>query len=774
MTPAEIDRLETAIDDAVAAGDIQRAQALVQGYQSAAANRPRFDPLVRTPWFRSNYLAAQVALAASQLQQALGCLTPLLPRIDRLPEVLAARVRLLAAEATARLQRPAEARGFLAEVSGVLLEGQPLLLLRALRIRHWLGDVEQLTVELARCYLALEGRGDSANRALLLCEEGRAWDRAGNLTRADQCWQQAEQLCTGARPSRQGPDPIYADVLLQQGRLDHLRGHLASALGRFEAALRHAVPGAQALEVRLRQLLVRLDLNQWQQVRSVARPLLDAHPLDGLAEELCPLAAMVRSLLDGEAPAVASDELRAYQAAAAGDVSAARSLYAAALAASPSPERRARLALSLGLLGLNHTNREEARSWLRQAEELARSRDLPEVLARVLLVSGQLAAEEEGEEFARRLFEEALVITEVQAGQLAGVVEGLPYRQQRGSVLRFLLRAACRRGDAVAVFRYQEQERGRLLLGLLQAAAPGADHVPLFHRPEAAELRREIAACQQELRADRPSSTADERRRSLLRKREELLLRQDQLFEEFLRDRDRRGSFVLPPLPELADLQRTLPPGTLYVAPSLVEGELYILATTYKGPAVVFRGEKTNAPSWTGASTTSAGERSARPCLGPSKRAGPDRAGCCGRRTVLCTACRSTPSAGTAATLSRITRCCGPSAAPLTSTRPPPAGSGAARSVRRSWFRRARPSCRGRGGKRKGWPRPSSGAGACRPAPRSADLCVPGWRGPGRSISPATRSSTAVVPCPPACDCPRGRRSTRWNGWTSPSQACRW
>jgi tetratricopeptide (TPR) repeat protein len=464
--------------------------------------------------------------------------------------------------------------------------------LQALRIRLWLGEVDGLSAELTRCARSLEQEGETANRALLLCEEGCAWDRAGDLARARACWQQAERLCEeGGHSPRTGVAPIHADVLLQLGRLDHLRGHLASALGRYDQALRLAAQGAQTLEVQLRRLLVRLDLNQWDQARSEAESLLGASAPDQLAEEVRPLAEMVRGLLDGSTPPGASTELRAFQAAARGDVAAARSLYAEALAATPSPERQARLALSLGLLALNHTDWDDARSWLRQAEGLARSLDLPEVLARTLLVRGQMAAEQEGDDdLARRLFEEVLLVTEVQAGQFTGVLEALPYRQQRGSVLRYLLRSAGRRGDAASFFRYQERERGRLLLGLLETAPPGTGRAPLSDRPDVAGLGRDIAACEGELLAARRDSEGGERRRALLRHREELLLRRDRLFEDFLRDRGRRPSPVLPALPELVDLQRALPRGTLYVAPALVEDELYVLAVTRDGTAQVFRG----------------------------------------------------------------------------------------------------------------------------------------------------------------------------------------
>jgi hypothetical protein len=498
---------------------------------------------------------------------------------DRLPAELAARVRLLAAEALARLRRGPEARPYLDRVPASLLADIPLLHLRALRIRLWLGEVRNLAGELDRCDRALEQSGDAANRALLGCEEGRAWDREGDLSRAQECWLRAERLTS---PARRGPDPIRADVLLQLGRLDHLRGHLGPALQRYGAALACACPGPQVLEVRLRSLLVRLDFNQKDQVHAAAEEMLGGRVLEALPEELRPLAGMVRGLLDGAPPADASDEQRAYHAAAAGDGAAARALYHRALADTPSPERRARLALALGMLGQGEPS--EARAWLRQAEDLARSLDLPEVLARALQVRGQQAEQAGDEPLARQLFEEVALVTEVQARQLPPL-DGIPYREQRGSVLRHLLRSACRRGDAARVFHYQELERGRLLLDLLHTEAPRAGRIPLALRPDLADLERQIAACEEEL-AQLPA----DRRRDLLRQAEKLRLERDRCFEEYLRDRRRPGSAVLPTVPDLEGLRRVLPPGVLYAAPSLLEDELYLLVASRAGPAEVLRG----------------------------------------------------------------------------------------------------------------------------------------------------------------------------------------
>jgi hypothetical protein len=584
MTNAEAVLAEQAIDEALAAGNLLRATALADDFCRATAAQPEAVP-ARSLAFRAAYFAGQVDLAAGRLQHALGHLLPLLNEVNRLPVELAARLRLLVAEAQARLHRDVEARAVLKQVSPLLLKTNSLLHLRALRVRLWLGEVEQLAEELTRCGQALEQEGDTTNCALLACEEGRAWDREGELIRAAQCWQQSDRLLAASPLAR---DAIRADVLMQLARLDHLRGHLPSALDRYVAAERYALPGAQALELQLRRLLVRLDLNQWDQVRLEANDLLTGLEQDQISEEVRPLVEMVRSLLDGSPSAGASDELQAYLAAIRGDEVAARAMYLHAFANNRSSERRARLALALGLLALAHHDPHEARSWLGQAEGLARSLELPEVLVRTLHARGQMASEQEGDdELARQYFEEAVLVAEIQASRIANVIDAHAYRQQRASVLRYLLRSACHRRDADRVFQYQELERGRFLLDLLYAPSEKTTNLSLFERPDIAELTNGLAICDQELSAVAEDFSRGVPRRELLRRREELQLRRDRLFEEFLRDHGRRGDAVLPVLPSLEDLQRTLLAETLYVAPTLVDDELYLLVAAREGPSRV-------------------------------------------------------------------------------------------------------------------------------------------------------------------------------------------
>jgi hypothetical protein len=586
MTPAEAHRYETDIDAALDREEFDRAEALAVRYQAAAGRLDAMDDLPRSPGFRAAYLAGQVALAAGRLGLAVDRLMPLLALADRLPDALAGRVRLFAAEALARLKRAGEAQALLDLVPGSLLRQQPLLNLRALRIRLWLGEVQRLGDDLARCKRTLEERGETANLTLLVCEEGRAWEALGETAKARRCWQESERL---GRALDTGS--IRADVLLQMARQDHFQGHLGSALNRYDLALACAAEGAQTLELHLRRLLVLLDVNQWDQARAVAELLLQDQSPEQFPEELRPLMALIRSLLFGDGAEEENGELQGYQAAHRSDLTEARSRYREALASAHSPERQARLALALGLLACAHGDRADAQAWLLQAEERARSLDMPEVLGRTLRARGEMAAEQDGDDDqARALWEEAAQLAEEQAGQFAHASDAAAYRGERGSVVRHLLRSACRRGDPAGVFRYQELERGRLLLDLLGTAAPRSGRSAFFHSPDLTDLENQIAACDQDLQSLPPLPETRDRQRAALRRREALQQRRDRLLEDFLRDRSRRESAVLPPLPELADLQQALPAGTLYVAPVVVEEELYFLVVSKAEPARVLRG----------------------------------------------------------------------------------------------------------------------------------------------------------------------------------------
>jgi hypothetical protein len=267
-----------------------------------------------------------------------------------------------------------------------------------------------------------------------------------------------------------------------------------------------------------------------------------------------------------------------------GDVALARDLYLRAVDETHAPARRARLALALGMLALAARDGPEAKRWLAQAESLAEKENLPEVLWRTLQAQGELAAEWEGdEERAHALFEKAVLLSEAQARKLIHRTDAVMHGLRRGAVLRKLLRAACRRGDAAAVFRNQELERGRFLLDLWRAA-PVKGGRPGSSDDRLAELDRRITALDGEV--DLAGSQPPD---ALLQHREELLLQRDRLFDAWLRDRS-RTSTALPSLPDLAELERAVKPGTVYIAPALIEDEWYLLVCRSGGPAQVVRG----------------------------------------------------------------------------------------------------------------------------------------------------------------------------------------
>ncbi len=561
-------RLEADIDQALEHGDMDRAEDLARQYVSAAPG-PGND--AASPGFRARYLSARVALEAGRLEEAARRLGALVPLPNDLPEPLACRLWLMSAEALARLRRLPQARGHLvrAQYHAAALAAQPTLKLRELRIRLWLGERDTLAGELAALRAALETRRDWANLALLLCEEGRAHDAAGDLARAEACWRQGLALPCGA-----GPDAVRADLLVQVGRLEHLHGRLQPALDRYdEAAARAAVP-AQAQEARLRRILVLLELNQPGQARAELERLLPAG-CETIAEEVRPLAGMVAALVHGGQ--AQQRQARAFAAARRGDWEEARELYRQELNEAAGPVRQARLGLALGMLALAAGDRAEARRRLDQAIDQARRLGLPEVLAGALQARGQLAAEaDRDDETARRLYEEAVLVSEKQARTLRHRTDALAHGLRRGDVLRRLVLAACRRQDAPAVFRYQELERGRLLLELWRAA-PGRSSRQLGDHPALAPVEQQLLAVEAEVARGAPEE--------VLARRDGLLLQRDRLLDEHLRDRSRADAAVLPVLPELAELERALPASSLYVAPVLAREELHLLVCGAGRPA---------------------------------------------------------------------------------------------------------------------------------------------------------------------------------------------
>src|SRR5215471_896486 len=107
-------RFEDEIEAALSASDFDRAEKLATRYQAAAKSEAADKDLAASPWFRAQYLAAQVSLAAGRLVQVFERLEPLLPLTADLPPALACRLCLMSAEALARLKRIPEARAYLA------------------------------------------------------------------------------------------------------------------------------------------------------------------------------------------------------------------------------------------------------------------------------------------------------------------------------------------------------------------------------------------------------------------------------------------------------------------------------------------------------------------------------------------------------------------------------------------------------------------------------------------------------------------------------------
>src|SRR5215831_4882335 len=85
-------RFEDEIEAALSASDFDRAEKLATRYQAAAKSEAPGKDLAASPWFRAQYLAAQVSLAAGRLVQGFERLEPLLPLTADLPPALACRL----------------------------------------------------------------------------------------------------------------------------------------------------------------------------------------------------------------------------------------------------------------------------------------------------------------------------------------------------------------------------------------------------------------------------------------------------------------------------------------------------------------------------------------------------------------------------------------------------------------------------------------------------------------------------------------------------------
>src|SRR5579859_5282726 len=96
--PVELDtagNLESAIDQAMAQGELDRAEMLAQEYRAAAAGDSAAG---LSPRFRSCYLSARVAFAAGRIEMARERLSELLPLPVEIPTTLACRIELMFAE----------------------------------------------------------------------------------------------------------------------------------------------------------------------------------------------------------------------------------------------------------------------------------------------------------------------------------------------------------------------------------------------------------------------------------------------------------------------------------------------------------------------------------------------------------------------------------------------------------------------------------------------------------------------------------------------------
>ncbi len=152
--------------------------------------------------------------------------------------------------------------------------------------------------------------------------------------------------------------PILADLFIQLGRLEHLRGRLQPALDRYHQTIEYTAHSpAHLMNIQLHILLVLVEMNQLDQARAGSHELMaphdQAHPLhrvSSLPEELRDLADLIGGLLD-ICPLWPSDgEPAAWQALHRHDIVTACRLYGRSLQSARSGVRQARLALALGML----------------------------------------------------------------------------------------------------------------------------------------------------------------------------------------------------------------------------------------------------------------------------------------------------------------------------------------------------------------------------------------------------------------------------------------
>jgi tetratricopeptide (TPR) repeat protein len=267
------DEREKQIAAALARHDLPLALDLARQYRSSAGVPPGRD-LAASTWFRARYLGAQAALASSLLGEAWECLRPLLACTTGLLPGLVRHLHLMAAEALARLHRTSDAAEQVQHFIRLrqTIESDPSLWLRQMRVQLCLKEVRLLEDDLRRCRQALNAAWQYDNLILLWTEEGRAWDDEDDLDRALACWEQVARLmerANGKPVANASGSVVGTDLLMQLGRLEHLRGNLQAALDRYHEAMKHAALScAHQMNIQLRLLLVLVELNQLDQARA--------------------------------------------------------------------------------------------------------------------------------------------------------------------------------------------------------------------------------------------------------------------------------------------------------------------------------------------------------------------------------------------------------------------------------------------------------------------------------------------------------------------------
>jgi tetratricopeptide (TPR) repeat protein len=572
----ELDRLEQAIDDRTRSGRLREAKELSKHYMSLAGEQAVPDGGLLSRVFRANYLAAQVYLAAGELEVAWELLEQLSVPSTTESNPIAKRVLLLRAECLQRLGRRTECLQELQAAGRIRVGRDPLIELRELRIRLWLGEVSQLTAELRSCRRALAERHDIANVTLLWCEEGKAWEIAGDHKRAMLAWKNAEQHFAGGTYGGQ----IFADVFVQLGRFRHLEGHLQQASDYFTQGLNCvSAESPHTLELRLRRVLVWTDLNLTQMALQELASITKEIPLHDFPTELRALYRLVCAVLGNGADESANVQAvqggtivdtwewrLKYLAAEAGTRENAIQLLRAIAEGSALPQSRARHALALGLLALASRDSKEARVWLNNAIELSEKHNLPEVLWRAFRARGRVAGElERNETLARDDFERSVMVNEEQATKIHEPAIAVRYRQRRADVLTELLRAACLRSDPEAAFRCQELRRGRLLVELSQTRriptrVSDSDQSVMLDNAEAklAELYRRLAAIENGSTHENPGPELAE---LCIQVRQEEIVR-DRLVDASLTGH-RRNSIC--PIPTLEELRKRIPVDSIFI-----------------------------------------------------------------------------------------------------------------------------------------------------------------------------------------------------------------